>query len=65
MPTENCPLHGETRTEEVVLEICTESGLIATPFCPFDAVETMAFTPGEEPTLPCNLHRAATADPNP
>ena len=56
MPTEHCPLHGEAPAEEVVLEICTESGLIATPFCPFDAVETMTFTPGEEPTLPCNLH---------
>jgi len=63
MPTENCPLHGETRTEEVVLEICTESGLIATPFCPFDAVETMAFTPGEEPTLPCNLHAGRNRRP--
>ncbi|MBA2133500.1 transglycosylase domain-containing protein [Capillibacterium thermochitinicola] len=56
MPTGNCPLHGETSSEEVVLEVCTESGLIATPFCPFDAVETMSFTPGDEPTLPCNLH---------
>jgi len=56
MPTENCPLHGETQAEEIVVEVCNESGLLATPFCPFEAVETHSFTPGEEPTLPCNLH---------
>ncbi|HEY8392142.1 MAG TPA: PBP1A family penicillin-binding protein [Capillibacterium sp.] len=56
MPTEKCPLHGETPVDEVVVDICTESGLLATPFCPLEAVETQSFAPGEEPTLPCNLH---------
>lgn len=56
MPTEKCPLHGETQVEEVIVDICTESGLLATPFCPLETVETQSFAPGEEPTLPCNLH---------
>ena len=55
MPTEKCQLHG-VNTEEMVVDICTESGLLATPFCPQDSVETHSFIPGQEPTLPCNLH---------
>ncbi len=55
MPTEYCRLHGDN-SDEIVVDICTETGLLATPFCPLESVETQSFAPGEEPTLPCNLH---------
>lgn len=55
MPKEYCRLHGDNN-DVIVVDICTETGLLATPFCPLECVETQYFTPGEEPTLPCNLH---------
>lgn len=55
MPTENCQFHGKSE-DEIVVDVCTESGLLATPFCPSECIETISFTPGEEPTLPCNIH---------
>lgn len=54
LPTEKCRYHG--RENEVTVSICTESGLLATPFCPVEAVFTQTFKEGEEPTLYCNKH---------
>jgi penicillin-binding protein 1A len=39
----------------VSVTICTESGLLATPYCPH--TETRYFRRGEEPTERCDLHR--------
>jgi len=54
MPQEKCRIHGIE--EKVVVKICTESGLLATPFCPPEKVVTQTFTKGEEPTFSCNVH---------
>lgn len=54
MPQEKCQIH--RKEEMVVVKICTESGLLATPFCPAEKVVTATFTKGEEPTFSCNVH---------
>lgn len=54
MPQEKCQIHG--KEEQIVVKICTESGLLATPFCPPEKVVTQTFIKGEEPTFSCNLH---------
>lgn len=54
MPTEKCRFHGTDR--EIQVSICTESGLLATPFCPKESVITQTFKEGEEPTIYCNIH---------
>ncbi len=54
MPQEKCVIHG--KEELVVVKICTESGLLATPFCPPENVITQSFVKGEEPSFSCNLH---------
>src|SRR5690554_1325878 len=54
LPTEKCQYHGMEK--EVTVSICTESGLLATPFCPAESVITQTFKEGEEPTLYCNKH---------
>ena len=49
MPQEKCEIHG--KDEQVVVKICTESGLSATPFCPPEKVVTQSFTKGaKEPS---------------
>lgn len=54
MPQEKCQIH--RKEEIVVVKICTESGLLATPFCPLEQVLTATFSKGEEPTFSCNVH---------
>lgn len=41
----------------VACNICTESGLLATPYCP--NTETRYYRPGEEPTEKCTIHSSA------
>ncbi|MGE5582482.1 MAG: transglycosylase domain-containing protein [Bacillota bacterium] len=41
----------------VIAKICTESGLLATPYCPADKVNTEIFPEGQEPTASCNIHK--------
>ena len=45
------------RKKQVSVKICTDSGLLATPYCPQDRVVTEVFTDGEQPTSYCNIHR--------
>ncbi len=45
------------RKKQVVVRICSESGLLATPYCPEDQILTEVFTDGEQPTTHCNIHR--------
>ncbi|TCL64244.1 penicillin-binding protein 1A [Hydrogenispora ethanolica] len=45
------------KKKQVAVKICTESGLLATPYCPSDWVVTEIFTDGEQPTSYCNIHR--------
>jgi membrane peptidoglycan carboxypeptidase len=40
----------------VTRKVCTESGLLATPYCP--STETRYYHPGDEPTEYCPLHGA-------
>lgn len=48
----------------VTVTVCTESGRLATPYCPSTKVET--FPAGAAPTTRCNLHSAsAPADSRP
>ena len=54
MPQEKCAIH--SKEEQVVVKICTESGLLATPFCPPEKITDQTFIKGEEPTFSCNLH---------
>lgn len=54
LPTETCYLHG--KEEEVIVSICSESGLLATSFCPKESVINMSFKKGEEPTIYCDQH---------
>lgn len=44
------------RKRKITVRICTESGLLATPFCPESQVMAETFTEGEEPTTSCNIH---------
>lgn len=53
LPQEYCDLHSQ---QEVTVKICTESGLLATPYCPADSVIMQTFIDGEQPTQPCNIH---------
>lgn len=50
----NTPLK---KKKQLYIKICTESGLIAGPYCPENQVVTEVFTEGEEPTSYCNIHR--------
>ena len=43
--------------KRIAVKICTESGLLATPYCPERQVITEIFTEGEEPTASCNIHK--------
>lgn len=52
-PWEPCNVHGST---EITVKICTESGLLATPFCPKEAVISQRFIQGEQPTQNCDIH---------
>ena len=54
-PGENTPV--PVKKKMITVRICTESGLVATPFCPVTQVVTEVFTIGDEPTLPCNVHK--------
>ena len=49
---------GEGEGDWISRTICTESGLLATPYCPNR--ETRYFRPGEEPTEKCTLHSSLT-----
>ncbi|MCL6589795.1 MAG: PBP1A family penicillin-binding protein [Firmicutes bacterium] len=42
--------------KKVVVRICSESGMLATDFCPESQVTTEIFVQGEEPTAYCNKH---------
>jgi penicillin-binding protein 1A len=54
MPTERCPIHGKRKM--VSVRICTDSGLLATPYCPKDHVVTQSFYEGEQPKEYCDYH---------
>ncbi len=41
----------------VIVKICTESGLLATQYCPEDKLSTEIYPEGEEPKEPCNIHK--------
>ncbi|NLW48062.1 MAG: PBP1A family penicillin-binding protein [Firmicutes bacterium] len=45
------------KKRQVIVRICTESGMLATPNCPDSQVMTEIFTEGEEPKEKCNVHR--------
>ena len=47
----------ENQSEWVTCNICTQSGLLATPFCPH--TEIRYFRKGEEPTETCPLHSSS------
>jgi penicillin-binding protein 1A len=51
------PLANVTAKKQVTVRICTESGLLAGPFCPPNEVVTETFTAGEEPTTYCDIHK--------
>lgn len=44
------------KRRQVIVKICSESGLLATLFCPEDQVSAEMFVEGEEPTAYCNIH---------
>ena len=46
------PPHPQT----VQVEVCSESGLLPTPWCP--AKEVRIFTIGQQPTIPCQVHKS-------
>jgi penicillin-binding protein 1A len=46
----------EDESEWVTVTICTESGMVATPFCPH--TETRSYRRGEEPTDTCTIHNS-------
>ncbi|HEX3046620.1 MAG TPA: penicillin-binding transpeptidase domain-containing protein, partial [Bacillota bacterium] len=48
------PVAGQQK--KVVVRICSESGLLATEFCPESQVTTEIFVQGEEPTASCTVH---------
>lgn len=54
IPTQKCPIHSQNHL--VTVRVCTESGLLATPYCPKDEVVTKDFQDGEQPTAYCNIH---------
>lgn len=41
----------------IIVKICTESGLLASPYCPESLTAVEIFTEGEEPTEICNIHK--------
>lgn len=47
----------EGEEDTVSVTVCTQSGMLATSFCPH--TETRTFTRGEEPTQQCPLHSTA------
>ncbi len=59
-PADNSPPAPVTQTEApakprtVTVTVCTDSGLLATEWCPSTISRT--FTPGSEPKRPCNIH---------
>ena len=54
MPTQHCTIHRPKQMTSA--RICTDSGLLATPFCPKDRIVTQTFPQGEQPTIYCHLH---------
>ncbi|HEX2953349.1 MAG TPA: PBP1A family penicillin-binding protein [Bacillota bacterium] len=51
------PKGGGAQNGKVSVRICTESGLLATPYCPKDLIKNELFTEGEEPTGYCKIHK--------
>lgn len=45
----------------IKIDICTDSGLKATPLCPQDKVKTEVFEVGKEPQEYCNIHGTSTS----
>jgi penicillin-binding protein 1A len=45
------------KKRKVMVRICNESGMLATPNCPESQVSTEIFTEGEEPTEYCTIHK--------
>jgi len=51
------PPHDFTRPAGIIeAEICTESGLLATRWCPPETVRRELFIQGTQPWQPCNIH---------
>ena len=47
-----------TKKKMVIVKICSKSHLLATPYCPAEDVTTEIFPEGQEPTQPCDIHKA-------
>lgn len=45
------------KKRQIIVRVCTESGMLATPNCPDSQVMTEIFTEGEEPQEKCNVHQ--------
>lgn len=52
---ETQPETGRTRRDEITVTVCSESGLLATPYCPRPVARQ--FDRGDEPTTFCNIHK--------
>ena len=53
---QNQPSSNVKRKRQVIVRICSESGMLATENCPQSQVMTEIFTEGEEPQEKCNVH---------
>ncbi len=53
---QNQPSSNVKRKRQVIVRICSESGMLATDNCPQSQVMTEIFTEGEEPKEKCNVH---------
>ncbi len=56
-PEQNPPPQTGKKKRQVIVRICSESGMLAAPNCPSDQVMTEIFTEGEEPKEKCNVHQ--------
>jgi penicillin-binding protein 1A len=54
---QNQPSTNVKRKRQVIVRICSESGMLATENCPQSQVMTEIFTEGEEPKEKCNIHQ--------
>jgi len=59
-PTQSKPAPAPTpapKRHRVIVKICSESGLLATPYCPDGLTVAEIFVEGEEPRSYCNIHK--------
>lgn len=58
-PKPQVPHQSQGPKRRIIVKICTESGLLASPYCPESLTAVEIFTEGEEPTEYCNIHKPA------